>query len=375
MDIPQNLSEKNQSLQSENRRLRERLLELYVQIDSLSAIAEDKGIFEQTDSTEEKQNLLSNTGNLFSKNPNYIQQRSKPEFEFNQTENIILPGGAIYSATVNPKSTFIAVGSLSGTITILTHNLKTSSTLNGHSFACRDVIWGSPGLISCGFDKTIRIWDVETNTNQCFETNGLAHSVTVLEGDENSIFAAAGTHIYWIDKRRQTPITISSECKTTAVSSFQDYILFGGYDGYVNIVDRRHLHGGIISHVSLEGGPISSISKVLPSGQCIGISMNNSPMLIQLNESKTSTKPLPFDPPERFGCRGDIIGKNIIFENDYSTMCGGKMSAFSDGSNTPTLLKDINGFKYGAIFMGNIAQKIITYSEDGVVSMWSAHQS
>ncbi|KAK8852443.1 hypothetical protein M9Y10_017419 [Tritrichomonas musculus] len=367
MDFPsQNLSEKNQNLQSENRRLRERILELYVQINTLSSISDELGI-NQTKPTE-------------SRYP--IPKQNKADigtYKFVQSERTILPGGATYSAALEPKGENIAVASLSGTITILTSSLKSTATLRSHSLSCRDVYWSSSGLVSCGFDKKIKFWDLNTLTSQDIDADGLAHSIGGLENDPNSIFVAAGDQIFWIDRRRQTPITIAAETQATAVTCYKNYLLFGGYDGFVNVVDRRSLNSGKISHIDINGGPISSLSRVVDStGFCIATPSYTSPELLIIDESSNDIKrkKLNIDSPNRFGCRSDITDKSLIFDGDFATICGGKNATFWDGvqDSEPQLLDNVGGFIYGALFMTNISQKVLTYSEDGIVSIWSLRQ-
>ncbi|KAH0789751.1 WD repeat-containing protein 5B isoform X2 [Histomonas meleagridis] len=361
MDQSQNLSEKNKSLQTENRRLRERLMELYVQINTLNAISDDLGMKASLSSETLKYRRLSSAA----ANP----------FRFAQTESLIIPGGAIYSASMSPKDENIALASLSGSITIMTSDLKTSFVLPGHSLACRDVHWSNIGLVSCGFDKLIKIWDVHSGTSQDFETNGLAHSVCGNADDLNTIFAASGDKIYWIDKRRDTPVTIPSDSPTTAVTLFKDYIIFGGYDGFINIFDKRNLQSGRIAHIDLAGGPISSLSRVLDSGRCIASTVT-SPHKMLIIGNEVNQVDLKNDAPGRFGCRASINDKSLLFEGNHATVCGGKTAVFCDGAAgcVPQMLEDVGGFIYGALFMNDISQKILTYSEDGVVSVWSLHR-
>ena len=359
MTQSQNLSEINQNIQIENRRLRERLLELYVQINSLTSFSEDIGISTTLQETS-KYRRLSNAA----------------PYRFVQQESMILPGGAIYSASLNPKEDVFALASLSGAITVMSTDLKTSCVLSGHSLSCRDVYWSEIGLISCGFDRKVKLWDVqEGKTSREFETNGLAHSVCGMKNDVNSIFAASGDKIYWIDTRRKTPITVSSESQTTAVTCWNDYIIYGGYDGYLNIMDRRNIQGGKISGIDLGGGPISSFSRVLDSGRFIASTVKAPHQLIQIGDEIKRTS-MPCDAPGRFGCRGAINDKSLIFEGDYEAVCGGKMGIFFEGNsgNIPQILEDVNGFIYGALFITNLSHKILTYSEDGALSVWSLRQ-
>lgn len=371
MDFPtQNLSEKNLNLQSENRRLRERILELYVQINTLSSISEDLGI-----------NQPNNADNHYQ--PSKQNKADLGTYKFVQSERTILPGGATYSAALEPKGENIAVASLSGSITILTSSLKSTATLRSHSLSCRDVYWSSSGLVSCGFDKKIKFWDLNTMTSQDVDTNGLAHSIGGLEDDPNSIFVAAGDQIFWIDRRRQTPITIAAETQATAVTCYKNYLLFGGYDGFVNVVDKRSLNAGKIAHLNINGGPISSLSRVLSSnGTCVVTPSFTSPELLIIDNNDTGSnngikqRKLNIESPNRFGCRSDITDKSLIFDGDFATICGGKNATFWDGvtDSKPQLLDNVGGFIYGALFLTNISQKVITYSEDGIVSIWSLRQ-
>lgn len=363
MEFPsQNLSEKNQNLQSENRQLRQKLLELYVQINTLSSISNDLGVPQWKEQENRKTRKLS---------------RSKiRSYKFVQSESTILQGGAIYSAALEPKGENIAVASLSGSITILTSSLRPNATLPSQSFACRDVFWTSSGLVSCGFDKKIKFWDLNKLTSQDIDANGLAHSIGGLQDDPNSVFVAAGDTVFWIDRRRQTPITISAGTQATAVTCYKDYLLYGGYDGYVSIVDKRSLNTGNIAHLNIEGGPISSLSHVLEkSGNCIVTSSYKSPKMLNFGD-KIELKELHVDAPDRFGCRSDITDNSLIFDGDLATICGGKIASFWDGvpDSEPQLLDDVGGFIYGGIFMTNLSQKLLTYSEDGIISIWSLRQ-
>ena len=345
--------QKNQGLQAENRRLRERLLQLYIQIDSLSAISEDLGDVPEIHSSRRLAKKVAN-------------------YTFTQTDTVILPGGAVYSAALDPKGENVALASLNGSVAVLTQSLKQSQVLNGHLFSCRDVNWGPAGLVSCGFDKTIRLWDLEKATSQVIETGGLAHGVCGANGDRNTVFAAAGDQIYWIDKRRPTPITIAAGTQATSVTSYNNLLLFGGYDGFINIVDRRALQNGPIAHVELGGGPVSSLSRVLATGRCVATSSNGSPQVLVIGDSVEQHE-MRVEAPGRFGCRADITERNLVFDGDYATVCGGRMAVFCDGAigSSPKALEDVGGFQYGAIFMTNISQKVLSYSEDGVVSVWS----
>lgn len=358
----QNLSEKNQNLQSENRRLRERLLELYVQINTLASLSDDLGI-----------NIENDAENKYE--PAKKQLKPLRSWRFIQSENTILPGGAIYSAAIDPKSDNVALASLSGNITIMPASLKVGITINAHTLACRDVYWGSVGLVSCGFDKYIRIWDVQTQTSQNISTKSLAHSVCGLDDDSNTVFGASGDQVFWVDTRRQTPITLFAGAPVTAVSCTQNLLLFGGYDGFVSVVDRRSLHAGTLAHLDIGGPPISSLSRVLPTGQCIATTTKNRPNMIVIGDNIEQHE-LPIEAPGRFGCRADITEKSLIFDGDYATVCGGKMAIFCDGAkgSRPQYFEDVGGFEYGAIFMTNISQKVLTYSEDGVVTVWSLRQ-
>ena len=387
----QNLSEKNQNLHSENRRLRERLLELYVQINTLNSISEDLGI-KQSQAVDQSRYQFFN--------------QNKGLYKFIQSENIVLPGGAIFSADLEPaKGENVAIASHSGTLSILSSQpgLKVASTIEAHSLACRDVYWNSSGsLVSCGFDKKIKFWDFEKSVSvNDIDTEGLAHSICGFKDDPNNVFVAAGEQIYWIDRRRQTPITISAESvqnnndqeieksiitrsfhentcnrnQATAVTCFKDLLLYGGYDGYISIVDRRSLHAGIMAHLDIQGGPISSLSRVLDIGKCIVTSSFKSPEILVIGDTVEQTE-LKMEAPGRFGCRSDITDKSLIFNGDFATVCGGKMAVFWDGApdSEPQTFDEISGFVYGALFITNISQKVLTYNEDGVVSIWSLRQ-
>jgi hypothetical protein len=73
-------------------------------------------------------------------------------------------------------------------------------------------------LVSCGLDQTIRIWEAEEDSCYTIHTSGLAHSVCGYDSDQNPNFAAAGDHVFWIDSRRDTPITIATAMPTTGSS-------------------------------------------------------------------------------------------------------------------------------------------------------------
>lgn len=357
MEQSQNLSEMNQNLQIENRRLRERLLDLYVQINSLTSFSEEIGISASQEAAK------------------YRRISNATPYRFVQQECMVLPGGAIYSASLGPRGDVFALGSLSGAITLMSSDLRTSCVLSGHSLACRDVCWSDVGLISCGFDHMIKLWDVqEGKVLREFDTGGLAHSVCGTERDANCIFAASGNKIFWIDTRRTTPITVSSDSQATAVTCWNDYIIYGGYDGRLNVLDRRNIQGGRISGVDLGGGPISSFSRVLSSGQFVASTVRAPHQLVQIGDEITRTS-MQCDAPGRFGCRAAISEKSMIFEGDYEAVCGGKMGIFFEGNsgNIPQILDDVNGFIYGALFITKLAHKVLTYSEDGVVSLWSLH--
>lgn len=351
------LPEKNQNLQSHNKRLREHLLQLYIQINTLSAISEEVG-------TPDDNPVSSRS------------HRNISSYTFSRSESLVIPGGACYAAAMDPKEENVALAALNGSITIVSDGLKQKEVLQAHEFGCRDVHWDSSGLISCGLDKKIKLWDVEKGSGQVIcDTGALCHSVCGLAGDANLVFAAGGDQIFWIDKRRPTPITIAAGQSATSVSSFNNMLLYGGYDGFIDIMDRRMLQAGPVAHLELGGGPISSISHVLESGRCVAMTLNSSPQVLVIGDSVEQHE-LMIDPPSRFGCRADITDKNLVFEGDYATVCGGNMAVFCDGAigSAPQVLENFGGFQYGAIFMTNISQKILTYSEDGVVSIWSLRE-
>jgi hypothetical protein len=297
----------------------------------------------------------------------------RPPYQFIRTHSIGLPGGALYSAASDPPGSHIALASLSGSITILTSALKQSTILSGHALACRDVCWTSAGLVSCGFDRTIRIWDVEKSSGQVIETSGLAHSVCRSESDPNSLFAAAGDQILWIDKRRSTPITIAAGSPATAVTAFDHILLFGGYSGAVSVVDRRALQSGRLATVAIGGRPLSALSKCLPGGVCVAMSAGSPPHVLEVGDV-IEQRAMEIEAPGRFGCRADITGRGMVFRGRFAAVCGGKMAAFVDGDEGASqAFESQRGFQYGAIFMSAIAQKILTYSEDGVVALWVPH--
>lgn len=355
--FPNNLSQENQILQSQNRRLRERLLQLYLQINQLTSISEANGI---PVSTNQQQNHLSS-------------KKLVGEYSFVKSERMILPNGAIYSATFNPKVDKVALAALNGSVTICSPQLKTTATIQAHSLACRDVFWSDAGLISCGFDKIMKIWDVEHQTSQDFYTGGLTHAVCGSDSDSNVLFAAASDNVFWVDKRRPSPITISVPSPATAVSTFDNLIIYGDYDGVLTAIDRRALHEGNKWEIPLGGGAFSHISKVLPSGKFVVTTAKSQPILIELDDEPHSTL-MAYEAPMRFGCRADITEKNLIFSGDFATLCGGRMAGFCDGLGEPFLFEDVGGFDYGAIFINNIAQKVLTYSEDGVITVYSLKQ-
>jgi WD40 repeat protein len=344
------LSDKNQSLRSENRRLRERLLELYVQINSLSSITTS------LDLPDEKPPASA---------------RRLSQYNFIQTDSHFVPGGAIYSAAVDRRGETIALASLSGSIPLLSSELKPAAILTGHSLACRDVFWGSGGLVSCGLDQTIRIWDAEKGSCDTIPTTGLAHSVCGCDSDPNLVFAAAGDYVFWVDRRRDTPITIAAATHATAVTAHESFLAFGGYSGRLHIVDRRALQRGALATIELGGGPVSGLSRSLSSGRCVAVAAAAAPRMIELNS--TECHELEIDPPGRFGCRADIADRGLMFDGDFAVVCGGKSAALIDGAagGSSRLFESVGGFQYGGVFMTSIYQKILTYSEDGMVSVWS----
>jgi len=353
---PSNLSEENQALQSENKNLRERLLELYLQINTLSTISHDFAI------------PIPSNGKSGTNSP------IASDYSFIQTEHTILQTGAVYSAAVSPSGDQVALSSINGAVTILTSSLKPVITLNAHNLSCRDVFWGASSLVSCGFDKTVKVWDVEKQKSQDIGTGGLCHSVCGHSNDSNSILCATGESVLWIDKRRQTPVRIPHDSPITSVTTFRDQIIYGGYDGSIYAVDKRALQNGSIWKIGLEGGAVSSLSRVLVEGQCVVTTSKSQPVLLEIN-TKVNTSLLAFEPPMRFGCRADITEKNLIFGSDFSSVCGGRMAAFCSGLSEPFLFEDVGGFDYGAIFLSEIAQKVLTYSEDGVIAVWSIKQA
>jgi WD40 repeat protein len=258
---------------------------------------------------------------------------------------------------VDPRGESTALASLSGSITILNSELKQSAILPGHSLACRDLSWGTAGLVSCGFDKTVRIRSIPKATCQVFETNGLAHSVCGKDSDPNVLFSASGDQIFWIDKRRQTPITVPAGTHARAVTASKDFLLFGGYSGILTLINRRSLQSGPIATVELSGGPVSSLSKVRGSKLCVAVSAWNSPQILELNET-IGQHELHTEPPGRFGCRADITEKGLYFDGDFATVCGGKRVTFIDGvSNTcPQLFESVGGFQYEEVLnMGHFS--------------------
>ena len=347
------LSEENQALQSKNRKLRERLLELYLQINTLSVISDDLDISQKK--------ISFSPSNL-------------DDFSFVKSEHKILSTGAIYSAAVSPSSDLTALASINGDLTILTTNLKHVSTLKAHSLSCRDVYWGKSGLFSCGFDKFIKIWDLETQKSQDIQTGGLCHQVCGTDLDLSSIFCATGSSCLWFDKRRQTPLKISNDSPITSVTTFQNLIIYGGYDGKIYSVDKRSLHSGPLWSLNLNGGSISSLSKFLNTGQCIITTTKSQPVLLEINNDIKTTI-LGYESPMRFGCRADITEKNLIFGSDFSTVCGGRMASFCSGLSDVYIFEDVSGFDYGGIFLSDLGQKVLTYSEDGVISIWTIKQS
>lgn len=346
------LSKENQILHSENRKLRERLLELYSQINTLSSLSENLNV---------DLNKLT------------VKQNNSDYF-FVLNERTILPTGAIYSASLSPVKDLIALAGFNGSINIVSSSLKQIKTIQAHSQACRDLYWGSSGLISCGFDKLLKIWDVEKDVSQDYNTGGLCHAVCGLRENDNSIFAASGKKIFWIDKRRDTPVTISTPSKTTAVCTYKNYIIYGEYDGHIRVVDKRSLQSNYLYEKKLDNSPISSFSRVLSSGVCVITTTTTKPVLLKIEENKFILSSLQFEKPTRFGTRADIIEKNIIFSGEFATVCGGRMGSFADGYSQPIPLEDIGGFDYGAIFISNLAQKVLTYSEDGTVTVYSLAQ-
>jgi WD40 repeat protein len=344
----QTLSERHRSLCSENRRLRERLLELCGQLNTLSSISD-------------------------SLDPPAAFAGAAPARAFARTHSAVLPGGALYCAASDPAGERAALGSLSGSVAVLDAGLRQSAVLAGHALACRDVSWTAAGLASCSFDRTVRLWDLETGASRAIATGGLAHSVARAEGDANALFAAAGDQVLWIDARRAAPIAIPAGAPATAVAVCGDRLLFGGYAGDVAVVDRRALHAGRIATVAVGGGPVSALSRCLPPGICVATSAGAPPRLIEVADTVVA-RDLGGDAPGRFGCRADITGRGMVFRGRFAAVCGGKTATFVDGDERLAHpLETPGGFQYGAIFMASIAQKILTYSEDGVVALWAPH--
>jgi hypothetical protein len=191
--------------------------------------------------------------------------------------------------------------------------------------------------------------------------------------DSNLLFVAAGDQILWIDKRRAAPITIPAGTPATAVTAFNDLLLFGGYSGTVVVVDRRALQSGRVASVNLGKSPVSALSKCIASGRCVAMSADGAPQVLEIGDTVVHQE-LKIEAPQRFGSRADIIGKGMVFRGEFSAVCGGKMATFVDGSRGSTRpFESLGGFQYGAIFMTSIAQKILTYSEDGIVALWAPH--
>jgi hypothetical protein len=95
-------------------------------------------------------------------------------------------------------------------------------------------------------------------------------------------------------------------------------------------------------------------------------------MLLTIGETMDQQE-LPIEPPARFGCRADISDKRLMFAGEFGAVCGGQMAVFCDGEieGENQVLDSMGGFQYGAVFMSNISHRILTYSEDGLVSLWS----
>ena len=358
--FPPSPSEENQALQSENRRLRERLLELYLQINTLSSASDSEGI--SFPSSQSCTHISS--------------KKLIGDYVFQQTERCILSTGAIYSAALNPKGDRVALAALNGNVSIMSQSLTPMTCLQAHSLACRDVYWGEVGLISCGFDKYVDIWDVEFQMCQHIYTGGLCHAVCGSENDQNTVFAAAYENVFWIDKRRPSPITIGVDTPATAVTTYDNFIIYGDKDGRVKYIDKRKMEEVYEILLDDESGPVSSLSKVISGGRFVVTTSKGKPVLMSEDADKEpSPTGLSYEAPMRFGCRTDITEKNLIFSGDFATLCGGRMAAFIDGdSGEPVLFEDVGGFDYGAIFINNIAQKVLTYSEDGVVTIYSLRQ-
>jgi hypothetical protein len=110
-------------------------------------------------------------------------------------------------------------------------------------------------------------------------------------------------------------------------------------------------------------------------GKCVVTSTFQSPKVLTVGE-KIDMEDVKIEGPRRFGCRADITEKSLIFDGDWATVCGGKIAVFCDGAagSESQPFETVGGFQYGALFMTNIRQKILTYSEDGVVAVWSVTQ-
>lgn len=276
-------AEENKALTAQNRHLRNRLFELYSQLNALTNLS--------------KELSLPKSESL------------KLHSLFQLTKRVIVPGGAVYSAAVSPLASHLAFASFSGSISIHSSSSFENSTIfKAHSKACRDLIWNSDWLVSVGFDKYVRFWDVDSG-KATFEldTNGLANSVCGF--DTSNIYVAAGKSVFWIDPRKPTPIQISTDFTTTAVSVYKNFIIYGGYDEDIFIVDKRNLRN--LHKFSYGATPISSISKTSVTGKILIVCSELNPILLDL-ETTTSSKIVGIDSPMRYGCRADIVEKGIF---------------------------------------------------------------
>jgi hypothetical protein len=269
-----------------------------------------------------------------------------------QKGNCIFSISFVYAdlASLDPVGESVARASLNVSITILSGEFKQGTIFAGHTLACRDLWWRSKGFVSCGFDSTIRIWDLRKESNRSISTNFLRHSVCGLDFEPNRIFMAHSDQFFWIDKRRSAPIAISAGTQTPAVTCHQNLLLSEGY--------RRSLHEGRVAELDLSGGPISSVSIILPFRLTIEVQLYDAAHWLDIGAS-IEQRSLPMEEPSRFGYRSDISDRRLMFAGAIGAVCGVRLGMFYDRkmNRERQLLENMSGFQYGACFIPNISQR------------------
>jgi hypothetical protein len=98
----------------------------------------------------------------------------------------------------------------------------------------------------------------------------------------------------------------------------------------------------------------SGLSRAFSSGRCVAAAA--APRMIELRI--TECHGLGIDLPRRFGCRSDITDRDHVHRRAEQSL---------------RLYESVRVFQYGGVFVTSISQKILTYSEEGMVSVWSLH--